>query len=88
MFGDLTIIGFNIFFIIINIYMYKIIILTYFLIKFILNKININSYYKQLGQTPDQISAYLGFIPIVFGIIGSFVGGFVSDRVAKKGFYF
>ncbi len=46
---------------------------------------NNNNYYKELGQTPDQISAYLGFIPIVFGIIGSFVGGFVSDRVAKKG---
>lgn len=45
---------------------------------------NNNTYYKKLGQTPDEISAYLGVIPIVFGIIGSFVGGFVSDRVAKK----
>jgi hypothetical protein len=45
---------------------------------------NNNNYYKQLGQTPDQISAYLGVIPLVFGIVGSFVGGFVSDRVAKK----
>ena len=38
-----------------------------------------------MGQTADQISQFLGVIPIVFGIIGSFVGGFVSDRVAKKG---
>ena len=37
-----------------------------------------------MDQTPDQISAYLGTIPLVFGIIGSFVGGFVSDRVAKQ----
>lgn len=45
---------------------------------------NNNTYYKQMGQTADQISSYLGVIPLVFGIIGSFVGGFVSDRVAKK----
>ena len=31
---------------------------------------NNNTYYKKLGQTPDEISAYLGVIPIVFGIIG------------------
>lgn len=37
-----------------------------------------------MGQTEDQIASYLGTIPLVFGIIGSFVGGFVSDRVAKK----
>lgn len=48
---------------------------------------NNNSYYKLLGQTPDQISAYLSVIPLVFGIIGSFVGGFVSDRVAAKGIF-
>ncbi len=47
---------------------------------------NNNTYYKLLNQTPDQISTYLGVIPLVFGIIGSFVGGFVSDRVAKQGF--
>lgn len=46
---------------------------------------NNNQYYKDLGETPEQVSAYLSWIPIVFGIIGSFVGGFVSDRVAKKG---
>lgn len=45
---------------------------------------NNNTYYKMMGQTPDQISSYLGTIPLVFGIIGSFVGGFVSDRVAKQ----
>ena len=48
---------------------------------------NNNTYYKLQNQTPDQISAYLSVIPLVFGIIGSFVGGFVSDRVAKKGIY-
>lgn len=45
---------------------------------------NNNQYYVKMNQTPDQISAYLGVIPIVFGIIGSFLGGFVSDTVAKK----
>ncbi len=38
-----------------------------------------------MNQTPEQITAYLGWIPIIFGIIGSFVGGFVSDLVSKKG---
>lgn len=41
-------------------------------------------YYNLIGQTADQVSSYLGWIPIVFGIIGSFVGGFVSDAVSKK----
>jgi MFS family permease len=45
---------------------------------------NNNTYYRKLDQTKDQISAYLSVIPMVFGIIGSFVGGFVSDNVAKK----
>lgn len=63
------------------------ILLIHFLFKFKAGYVwgyNNNTYYKQLGQTPDQISSYLGIIPLVFGIIGSFVGGFVSDRVAKK----
>ena len=46
---------------------------------------NNNTYYTNIHhQTPDQISSYLGVIPLVSGIIGSFFGGFVSDRVAKK----
>ena len=45
---------------------------------------NNNTYYKLLGQTPDEISSYLGVIPLVAGIVGSFVGGFVSDLVAKQ----
>ncbi len=48
---------------------------------------NNNQYYRSslMNQTPEQITAYLGWIPIFFGIIGSFVGGFVSDMVSKKG---
>ena len=49
---------------------------------------NNSSYYKFLGQTPDEISKYLGVIPMVAGIVGSFLGGFLSDRVAQKGLGF
>ncbi len=45
---------------------------------------NNNTYYVDLNRSSDEISAYLGTIPLVFGIIGSFVGGFISDIVAKK----
>lgn len=45
---------------------------------------NNNSYYKLLGQSPDEISGYLGTIPLVAGIFGSFFGGFISDLVAAK----
>lgn len=45
---------------------------------------NNNTYYKFLGQTSEQISSYLGVIPMTAGIFGSFLGGFLSDSVAKK----
>lgn len=45
---------------------------------------NNNSYYVAMQRSPDEISAYLGTIPLIFGIVGSFVGGFISDLVAKK----
>lgn len=38
-----------------------------------------------MGQSADEISKYQGTIPMIAGIIGSFLGGFLSDRVAKKG---
>ena len=41
---------------------------------------NNNSYYKFLNQTPDQISSYLGTIPIFAGIIGSFLGKIKSTK--------
>ena len=45
---------------------------------------NNNSYYVAMQRSPDEISAYLGTIPLIFGIVGSFFGGFISDLVAKK----
>ena len=38
-----------------------------------------------MGRSPDEISRYQGTIPMIAGIIGSFLGGFLSDRVAQKG---
>ncbi len=40
-----------------------------------------------MGQSPSEISAYMGVIPMVAGVFGSFLGGFISDRVAQKGIY-
>lgn len=45
---------------------------------------NNNTYYKMMGRSPDEISRYQGTIPMIAGIIGSFLGGFLSDRVAQK----
>lgn len=45
---------------------------------------NNNTYFKFIGQTTTEISKYLGIIPMAFGVIGSFLGGFFSDRIAKK----
>lgn len=45
---------------------------------------NYNFFYKDLNQTPTQIASWLGWVPIVGGLTGSFVGGFVSDRIVKR----
>lgn len=45
---------------------------------------NNNTYYKFVGQTQNEISSHLGVIPMTAGIVGSFLGGLLSDRVAKK----
>jgi len=45
---------------------------------------NYAAFYKDLNQTPTQIASWLGWVPIVGGLTGSFVGGFVSDRIVKK----
>jgi hypothetical protein len=42
-------------------------------------------YYKFMGQSPSEISAHMGVIPMAAGVVGSFLGGFISDRVAQKG---
>lgn len=40
------------------------------------------------GFTPDQISYYMSWIPLVAGSLGAFVGGLISDIVvAKRGSY-
>ncbi len=46
---------------------------------------NNNMYYKFMGQSPSEISAHMGVIPMAAGVVGSFLGGFISDRVAQKG---
>ena len=45
---------------------------------------NYNFFYGDLGQTTEQITYWLSWVPIVGGLTGSFVGGFVSDRIVKK----
>lgn len=45
---------------------------------------NNNTYFKFLGQKSDEISKYLGVIPMTAGVVGSFLGGYISDRIAKK----
>ena len=38
-----------------------------------------------MGQTSQEISKYMGTIPMTAGVVGSFLGGLISDRIAKKG---
>ena len=40
------------------------------------------------GFSPDEISSFMGWIPLVAGSLGAFVGGLISDVVvAKRGSY-
>lgn len=44
-------------------------------------------YYEvELGQTKSQVAAYLGWVPLVGGVFGVLIGGFVADSfVARVG---
>lgn len=45
---------------------------------------NTQPYYQSLGQTPEEIAYYMSWIPLVGGIVGVLLGGFISDRVVKR----
>lgn len=45
---------------------------------------NVQSFYDQYYCGQVNIGAYLSWIPLIGGISGATVGGYIADRLAKK----
>lgn len=48
---------------------------------------NTQPYFTDLGLTRDEIGTWMSWIPIVGGSLSVVTGGFIADRVVKRGLY-